>query len=269
MVDSVGLTKREVGRLVNDWIGVDGGYLGAFTYAKHDRFWSDVCDIDVDTYEFKGTTRACFEHTLLSAAPACQAAALAALLEDYPLAHPPPAKGFRSLQVQQHLIKALERIDPRGRTTIDVEITSPTEIVRRSLADAEVLLRESGPQSAVDRVHTAMHGYLADLCQEAGATGLGNRPSVNQLFKAARVHHPALKELGPRPDEVGKVLNSMANILDALNPVRNNASVAHPNEELVGEAEAVLLINTVHTLLGYLEAKRGQVPSPVLVEPAS
>jgi len=59
------------------------------------------------------------------------------------------------------------------------------------------------------------------------------------------------------------VLGSMASILDALNPVRNNASVAHPNEELVGDSEAVLVINTVRTMLSYLESKRRQVgPAP-------
>ena len=44
--------------------------------------------------------------------------------------------------------------------------------------------------------------------------------------------------------------------VDALNPVRNNASVAHPNEVLIGEPEAMLVINTVRTLLSYLENKR-------------
>jgi hypothetical protein len=50
----------------------------------------------------------------------------------------------------------------------------------------------------------------------------------------------------------------MATILDALNPVRNNASMAHPTSALIGEAEAVLVINTVRTLLTYLEAKQRQ-----------
>jgi hypothetical protein len=48
----------------------------------------------------------------------------------------------------------------------------------------------------------------------------------------------------------------MATILDSLNPVRNNASVAHPNNELIGKPEAMLVINTVRTLLSYLESKR-------------
>lgn len=116
-------------------------------------------------------------------------------------------------------------------------------------------MRTSGPQSAVDRVHTAMHGYLHSLCDEVGIV-LDGRPTMNQLFKALRTTHPALADVGAREEEVKKILGSMATILDALNPVRNNASVAHPNQQLVGESEANLVINTVRTLLSYLESKR-------------
>jgi hypothetical protein len=34
-----------------------------------------------------------------------------------------------------------------------------TETVRRALADAEHLIQKNGATSAVDRVHTALHGY--------------------------------------------------------------------------------------------------------------
>jgi hypothetical protein len=68
-----------------------------------------------------------------------------------------------------------------------------------------------------------------------------------------------LADLGVRGEEVSRVLGSMANILDAVNPVRNSTSVAHPNEQLVGEPEAVLVINKVRTMLSYFESKRRQV----------
>jgi hypothetical protein len=41
----------------------------------------------------------------------------------------------------------------------------------------------------------------------------------------------------------------------SLNPIRNNASVAHPNEELLNKEEAMLVINVTRTLLHYLDAK--------------
>jgi abortive infection Abi-like protein len=61
------------------------------------------------------------------------------------------------------------------------------------------------------------------------------------------------------------VLNACSSILDALNPVRNRASVAHPNEELLGRDEAQLVINVGRSLLSYLDGKlaaeEGRAPS--------
>ena len=46
-----------------------------------------------------------------------------------------------------------------------------------------------------------------------------------------------------------RVALAMANIVDALNPLRNRASLAHPNTGLLEEPEAMLVINAVRTLL--------------------
>ena len=78
-----------------------------------------------------------------------------------------------------------------------------------------------------------------------------------KLFKTLRQHHSALKDLGTRSQEIERVLQSFANIMDALNPIRNNASVAHPNKNLLERDEALLVINAARTLLHYLDAKLG------------
>ena len=83
-IESVKLTRGEIRRLVHNWIGVDGGYLGSFSYASHDRFWLEVCDLYVNTHWFHGTTREHFEKTLFEATAKDQAAALRAILDDYP-----------------------------------------------------------------------------------------------------------------------------------------------------------------------------------------
>ncbi|MHB1584469.1 MAG: abortive infection family protein [Acidimicrobiales bacterium] len=255
------LTRREVEALTYDWIGVEGGYLGDFTYHKHDRFWRQVCDIEVDTNAFPGTTRECFVETLLHAAPVHQAAVLRAILDDYPPLEPDQAKPkFRTPKLQAEIRGWIERLET-GQAPVEVQLRDPSEVVRRALDDADALLRTSGSgaQSAVDRVHTAMHGYLIELCAEVGQT-YDERPTMNVLLKALQAKHPLFVDVGPRSEEIIRVLRGMANILDALNPIRNNASVAHPNSSLVGEPEAWLLVNTVRTLLNYLEARLRLAP---------
>ena len=76
-----------------------------------------------------------------------------------------------------------------------------------------------------------------------------------RLLRKLREGDPRLQDLGPRGDDVALVLRTSAAILDAMNPVRNQASVAHPNDELLGEAEARLVINVGRSILAYLDAK--------------
>ncbi len=260
--DDIRLSRKEIGRLVYNWIGVDGGYLGSFSYSKHDRFWLEVCDLSVSTAAYAGTTRECFEDVLFQSAPTDQAAVLRAILEDYPpLDAPDPNQPkFRTEKLHREILSWIGRLET-GATSVEVALLSASDSVRRALDDAHNLMRTSGPQSAVDRVHTALHGYLLSLCDDAGIAH-GDRPTMNQLFKALRAEHPSLGNLGVREDDVAKMLGSMASILDALNPVRNNASMAHPNSSLVGEAEAVLVVNTVRTLLTYFDAKQRETDQP-------
>jgi hypothetical protein len=46
----------------------------------------------------------------------------------------------------------------------------------------------------------------------------------------------------------------MGSIMDVLNPIRNNASMAHPND-LLDPPEAMLVINAARTILHYIDTK--------------
>jgi len=52
-----------------------------------------------------------------------------------------------------------------------------------------------------------------------------------------------------------RVLRALSTIADALNPLRNQTSVAHPNETLLQQPEAMLVVNAVRTILHYLDSK--------------
>lgn len=133
-----------------------------------------------------------------------------------------------------------------------LKITS--EVVEHALSDAETLIRARGATSGLDRVHTAFHGYLKAVC-EAAAIPFGSDPSITELFKLVRERHPALQLGTPTADTIKQILRSMAAIVDVLNPLRNRSSVAHPNDVLLEEPEAMLAINSVRTLLHYLNMR--------------
>jgi len=131
-----------------------------------------------------------------------------------------------------------------------VEI-SPRDSVAKALADATALLDQGGAVSGIDRAHTALHGYLIHLCSTANLTYPDNA-STTRLFKELRKSHPDFKPQGNRSADITNVLNALASVLDSLSPIRNKASLAHPNE-LLKEPEAMLALNATRTLFRYIQ----------------
>ena len=62
------MTKQEITRLVNRYIGVSGGYLGDFSYRTHADFYPEYCDLDIKPDDYPGTTRERFITILSSRA---------------------------------------------------------------------------------------------------------------------------------------------------------------------------------------------------------
>jgi len=134
-------------------------------------------------------------------------------------------------------------------------LKSWSETVESALEDAETLLRASGPANAVDRAHTALHGYLEFVLEGVGIP-CATDASITALFGLLRQHHPKLKITDPQAQRmIVQVLRGLAAVVDSLDPIRNQKSLAHPNPVLLEEAEAALAINSMRTLLHYLSQK--------------
>ena len=130
-----------------------------------------------------------------------------------------------------------------------LRVTSQT--VDHALADAEQLIQTRGAASAVDRAHTAFHGYLWQLCADARISA-PDEASVTQLYKKLRQEHPKLIAI---EEELARIIGPLATIVDTANTLRNRNSLAHPNEALLSEPEAMLVINAIRAMLHYLDAK--------------
>ena len=126
--------------------------------------------------------------------------------------------------------------------------------IREALADADELLRSRPASSAIDRLHTAFHGYLQEQCLSHNIL-YSSSDSITTLFKRLREGHPRLKVEISKHEEIKRICNALAAIIDSLNPIRNQLSRAHPNEEVVDEDEALLVVNIIRTLFHYLDSK--------------
>ncbi len=240
-------------KIVNRYIGVFGGYLGDFSYRTHTDFYPEYCNLDINPYAYEGTTRERFIQILKSSSPDVQAKIVRGVLERFPVNAENSKPATRTQELFDELLEVAKRLDGVSPIANPApKITSA--IVERSITDVETLLNANGAVSGVDRIHTALHGYLQAACDGESIT-YQKDDSMAKLFKLLRQYHPALQNLGSRSQDIERVFQSFANILDALNPIRNNASVAHPNNDLLEKDEAMLVINVARTLLHYLDNK--------------
>lgn len=140
---------------------------------------------------------------------------------------------------------------PAAVESPSLQITN--DIVERALGDAERLIADSGGTSGLDRVHTALHAYLRAVCDQRHVQ-YGHDAGIRELFKAM-LREGTFRPTASRSEDVDRIVKALAVIVDALNPLRNRASMAHPNARLLDEPEAMLAINAIRTLLHYLNAR--------------
>jgi hypothetical protein len=178
------LTEQEILRVVNRYIGVDGGYLGDFSYRTHTDFYPDYCDIyDIFPNELEGTTRQRFIGILAAQTSDRQAKILRGVLERFP----PDTEARR--QFKPTIDQWIRQLEGEPVVASPMPIPSMSAVLRQSLIDAENLIRTSGPASAVDRVHTALHGHMNALCAEANIA-LPERPTLQVRGKEASREPP-------------------------------------------------------------------------------
>lgn len=246
-----GLTHLELMKVVNRYIGGTGGYLGDFSYRTHADFYPDFCDLDINPNQVRGTTRDRFINILQNAPQADQAKLIRGVVQRFPLGqHQAPRT--RTETLRSELLELATQLDGAAVAAPSPRITSA--VLKRALSDAETLIRIQGATSGIDRLHTALHGYLIAVCYDAGIT-CTSEASITTIFHLLRQQHAKLRGSGPREQNITQILRALAAILDAMNPVRNMASAAHPNAELLEEPEATLAINACRTVLQYLDGK--------------
>lgn len=248
-----GMTGAEIYRLVNDYIGADqSGHIGDFSYRTLTEFYPQYCGItvEVEALRLSGLTkRKIFIQVLTSADRRVQARIIRGVLSKYPQGGAPGRT--------HHLSAEFDRVASRLESGAAVEgesLSIQSAVVQRAIDDATMLLRSTGATSGVDRVHTAVHGYLMAICR-AAQIDFEERSTINQLLKRLLSDHPALQLDHPRAGDVRTILKGMGSILDSMNPIRNQASVAHPTEHLLDEDESVLVIDASRTLLNYINRK--------------
>lgn len=132
------------------------------------------------------------------------------------------------------------------------QIASKSDTIRKAINDSEMFLREGKYDSAVDRIHTAFHGYLRALLSDHGVPF--DSEDIPALF--SKLHNFYGNTIQP-PDvaeRIKKILRSGGGMITAINELRNNNTVVHPNDNLINKREAELVIRLVNAITDYVES---------------
>lgn len=243
------MARLDVNKLMEGYIGSQNGYLGTFSsHTDLSRFFA-MCDVDVVPTEYEGTNKTRFQRILEEAKPGDQAKIIRGILKR----HTVGSSEDRTQNLHDEFLRLAQRLETGDGVTSPNPVYS-SEFVKKTVAEVEHAVTSMRETSGVDRVHSALHGYLRHLCDEAHIEYV-QRDKILDLFKKLLAEHEALEDLGPRPHDTTTITKSFCGIMTVVDPLRNRASFAHPTTALLAVPEAMLVINAVNTILHYLEAK--------------
>ena len=243
------LSRLEINKLMERYIGSSGGYLGTFgSHPELLRFYVD-CGLDVIPTDYQGTNKERFRAILEGAPAADQAKIIRGILKRHQIG----SSDGRTQSLHDELHRLAQRLEA-GAGVANPTPVYTSDFVKRTLIEVEESIKTKRETGGVDRVHSALHGFVRHVCDGAGIKYVHD-DRVIDLFKKLLEEHSALKALGPRPQDTATVARSFCAVMDVADPLRNKNSFAHPTSALLDVPEAMLVINAARTILHYLDAK--------------
>ena len=111
------LKQSEIYRLVNDYIGVSGGYLNDFSYRTHHEFYPYYCDLEINVADYEpGTTREKFIRILEEANLLAQAKILKGVFKKFPVSAFEEQDRERKQEIYDEYQAIISRLESLGHS---------------------------------------------------------------------------------------------------------------------------------------------------------
>lgn len=143
---------------------------------------------------------------------------------------------------------------PPKKENIDTSSFTLTNIkaITMAIDDAKNNIEQGKYSEAVDRIHTALHGYLRYQLDELKLTYY-EKDTVIQLYTTL---HPELSKSIIDPeisDLIKSIFRSLTSSVTSINDFRNKKSLAHPNKSILPKREAELAVKLIVIIVDYIE----------------
>ena len=130
----------------------------------------------------------------------------------------------------------------------EIKITGCANSVLVAISDAEDAIQKGKYESAVDRLHTALHGYIESLLKNY-SINIEKDENLPSMYSKLCKYYEATYGVKKR---IGEILRSGSGMIHYINEIRNKNTLAHPNPELIQNEEAILVIKLVDALFEYI-----------------
>ncbi len=251
------LMSRDVEFVIAHYIGEEVFHYMHMLGDNHKlrQFYLVDCDLDIQATSL--TTRNTMERfveVLVTQSPQIQAKVLRGVRGRIP-----PGDGYTSRERREKMFsmitEIIERLESESTFVDSVSPKSPSDVVRQALEDADYLIGRGRAGSAVPKIHTALHGHLKQMCDDESIV-YEDDDSLPKLFKLLRENHSSFQSTGLHQEKIDNVAKGLSTAIHSLNEIRNQASDAHANDELLDVIDATLAINAMRTIFQYVEDKR-------------
>ena len=132
------------------------------------------------------------------------------------------------------------------------KVSLQSNTVKQAIADAELFIRERKYESAVDRIHTAFHGYLRQILDRRQIEYQSD-DSLPSLYAKLHSHYRTAIQPPDVADKIKDIIRSGGSMVTKVNELRNKNTVAHANTQLIQKREAELVIRMLNALWDYIE----------------
>jgi hypothetical protein len=247
-------------RRLEKQLGMGSGYVLEFSNQTFADYFFDVAHIDIydDKYAARGQSKA---NRLRAFWEREDNYTVATVLEplfenwgDF------PTYGFEAPSPE--CIAILDRLRGSGPIADVGALVAPAdadeafETVARHVREA---IERNEPEAAIDRLHTFLVKYMRRLCTRRGIEATRDKPLhslMGEYLKALRTQSAIESDITHR------ILKSTISIMEALNHVRNENSLAHDNE-LLDHDESLLVFAHVASMVRFLDAVESRVDGAI------
>jgi len=139
------------------------------------------------------------------------------------------------------------------KDTVDFRsIPFQSKTIQQAISDAEMFICNEKYESAVDRIHTAFHGYLRQILDKHHVSYLPD-DSIAALYSKLHTFYGSNIHPQEVANRIKDIVRSGSGMVTKINELRNNNTIAHANIQLIQKREAELVIRMINALLNYIE----------------